>query len=89
MGWGWGSSDSSSGDAWPPPPPGYTVDPGFGGACAGGSVAGQSPPSGCPPCTKPVKKWYQDPSGFCCRYTACESTATASTLKNNPCKNIG
>ena len=89
MGWGWGSSDSSSGDSWPPPPSGFTVDPGFGGACSPGSVAGQAPSSGCPPCTKPVKKWYRDPAGFCCRYTACESTTTASTTKNNPCQNIG
>lgn len=86
MGWGWGSS-TPSGDEWPPPPAGFTVDPGFGGACAPGSVAGQAPSSGCPCGTTPVKKWYTA-EGFCCRYTACVSNTTAKTTKNNPCRII-
>lgn len=86
MGWLWGSSNSK--DEWPPPPPGFTVDPGFGGKCAEGSVGGQAPSTGCPCGTTPVKKWYTDPSGFCCKYTACVSTTTASTSKNKPCSNI-
>jgi hypothetical protein len=87
MPWGWGSSESS-GNEWPDPPSGFRVDVGFGGMCAAGSIAGQAPSTGCPCGTTPVKKWYTDPTGYCCKYTACVSNTTAKTTKNNPCRII-